>query len=172
MFWMLCIFVSESLLLSRPKSKHRVSVCHGAAAGGQFYQAWAYQESTTISSQKSSWAKNVDTRNQYKGPPRLSPFLKSSWCLHAGKNCQLLFKRTGFKWDATPDHSRYVVKPLKAKTIQFRFRRSLFWMCLRRGRDRDKSDTVNCCSHNLTTSSKPVPNSVWLFRQQGGGLFL
>ena len=84
---------------------------------------------------------------------------------------KLLFKRTGFKWDATPDHSRYVVKPLKAKTIQFRFRRSLFWMCLRRGRDRDKSDTVNCCSHNLTTSSKPVPNSVWLF-SQGGGLFL
>ena len=39
--------------------------------------------------------------------------------------------------------------------------------CVWEGRDRDMSSTGNCCFHNLTTSSKPVPNSVWPTRVAG-----
>ena len=159
--WCFECFVSETqLLLSRPESKHR-SECL-PQGNGQLYWAGEYQESTTIiSSQKSSW--ELWYRQSVQRAAFLL-FLDQYGLSMAGKIVMKLLFR--FKWDATPDRSRCVVKPLKAKTNQFGFRRSLFWMCLE-GERPGHVWHCNCCFHNLTTSSKPVPNSVWPTRVAG-----
>ena len=136
MFWMLCIWDSELLLLSRPESKHR-SECLPRGSG-QSYRAGEYhQESTTtISSQKSSWVENfVDTSNQFKEPLFSFSWITvvSQWRINCHEAFVTLFQAHGaqVRRHPRPQSSPCVDKPLKAKTSQFGFRRSLFWMCLR-----------------------------------------
>ena len=155
MFWMLCIWDSASFVATWKQTQIWVSATGQWAAllGGRISRKHDHHLISEVILRTLIQA--ISTKS------RLSPFLNHCGLSMAGKNVmKLLLKRTRFKWDATPDRSRCVVKPLKAKTNQFGFRRSLFWMCLE-GERPGHVWHCNCCFHNLTTSSKPVPNSVW-----------
>ena len=157
--WCFECFVSETqLLLSRPESKHR-SECLPQAREN------IKKESTTISSQKSSWAENFDTGNQYKEPP-----FSFSWITVVSQ------KREKLSWSfcsrapgssETPPQTAVAVSSNLWKPKPTNLGSDApYSECVWEGRDRDMSDTVTVAS----TISQPHLNRLQI--QQGGGLFL
>ena len=145
-FWCLECFVSQSLnhIFCR---ELKANTDNWVSATGQ---RPAYQESTTISSQKSSRAENFDTGNQYKDPPPVSsPFLKSSWAQWREKlswsfcSSALGSSESRPSLPATAAVLSNLWKPKPSNLGSD----APYSECVWEGeRDRDMSDTVNCCS--------------------------
>ena len=138
MFWMLCISVFESHLLSRAESKHRqLSACHRAAA--------------SVSRKHDHLRSHLELRTLI--PAISSKTLRLSRLLflnhrelNGGKNCHEAFVQahSRFKWDAA---TAAVLSNLWKPKPSNLGSDAPYSECVWEGeRGRDMSDTVNCCS--------------------------
>ena len=159
MFWMLCISVSESPPFVASWKQTQTTECLPQGSGQRIKKA-----------RPSHLRSHLELRTlipaiSTKTPPPVCLLFLNHREFNGGKNCHEAFVQAHLV------QVRRAPQPTAAAVLSNLWKPkpsnlgsdAPYSECVWEGeRDRDMSDTVNCSAlHNLTTSSKPVPNSVW-----------